>query len=499
MTNTDNIDTSLKGSEDELSFDEENDASDGDLGVYQNQQEEQQFLPGVSSSASSDDGEDDKQYGLVAGDCGSSDDQFDDQSDDQFLSDSDTSADENSSSGVSSSLSRQQLRRHQQQSHESRLVPYENLTTAQTLGLNFAMEHRIFLKALLGLLNEREKTATETGMNDPNIIKCGPLKKASHLLSGVWKVKYVEIRRGMLTYFEDVASSSTTTSNGTLALGHGGGGGGGGDSSHNLNQVNSNQQKHTTESLVQKNIPLDSNECQVMPVKIHRNGLNMAPGGAIFELKVGNTGRLWLARTRAERSAWIEAINEAMVGGSVTQSSGGAGGGGSSGAGGIAGSARSAHGKLGTVDSRSPYRQDLRLYLKTKSSLKNAKTKEEYVAALSPLVGHDDLSVPVKWIMLQVDNSPSSTFMNLARNSIGAGTDDEGAFVETDITRSVDQLWRDLRRDSITINDELFLGDSGHGPELILGALTRDIVTTSRSESNFRYAIPESKAVAYAR
>lgn len=196
---------------------------------------------------------------------------------------------------------------------------------------------------------------------------------------------------------------------------------------------------------------------------------------------MGNTGRLWLARSRAERAAWIEAINEAMVGGgSVTQGAG------------------SAHGKLGTVDSRSPYRNDLLLYLKTKTALKNSKTKEEYMTALSTLVGHKDLSIPVRWIMLQVDSSP---VMSLGRMINGTGSEDDGAFAdrETDISSCVDQLWRDLRRDSIRINKDLFFGDNGHGPELIVGALTRDIVATSRSESNYRYAIPESKAVAYAR
>ena len=465
----------------------------------------------------------------ISFDCGypSSDDN--DQFDDHELSDSDASSIDDNSSSTSNSGQGQRQRRHSSAAakHENRLLPYENLTTAQTIGLNFAMEHRIFLRALLGLLNEREKTATETGMNDPNIIKCGPLKKASHLLSGVWKVKYVEIRRGMFSYFEDVASTSTATN-----PGGGGGSGvaggstkglGGDESAHDTNSNNNNDSAHqnnnTTESLLQKNIPLDSNECQVMPVKIHRNGLNMAPGGAIFELKVGNTGRLWLARTRAERAAWIEAINEAMVGGSVTQggSGGGSGGGAGSGNGGggtnnVNGSgtpnARSTHGKYGTVDSGSPYRHDLRFFLKTKTALKNSKTKEEYMTALSKLVGHDDLSVPVRWIMLQVENNsgggggiPGGNFMNLARTASGVGSDDEGggAFTETDISKSVDQLWRDLQRDSIRINNELFLGDSGHGPDLIVGALTRDIVTTSRSEANYRYAIPESKAVAYAR
>jgi hypothetical protein len=355
-------------------------------------------------------------------------------SEDDQLSDSDSSERE-----VTATTGGRQSRRSKEE--HNRLLLYEDLTETQSECINFAMEHRIFLRALLGLLNERDKTATETGMNDPNILKCGPLKKASHLLTGVWKVKFVEVRRGMFSYFEDAVSGDKTLS----------------------------------ATLLQKNVPLDSNETTCRAVKIHRNGLNMVPG-AIFELKVGNTGRLWLARNRAERQAWIDAINDAMVGGSVTHGS------------------SNAHGKSGTVNFRSPFRDDLRLYLKIKSSLKSAKSKKEYVTALGGLGGGKPLTIPVRWIVEQMAH-PTGRNGRTAGNVPNGGT----AFLETSMKSGMEQLWRDLSRDSICINQELLLGDSGHGPEKIIGALTREIVATSRSESDYRYAIPESRAVAYAR
>ncbi len=320
---------------------------------------------------------------------------------------------------------------------ELRRMPYEDLQDTQLTCLNFAMEHRIFLRALLGLLNERESTATEIGMNDPNVIKCGPLKKASHVLSGIWKMKYVEIRRGMLTYFEDTVSGDRDAC-----------------------------------SLLQKNIPLDSNETSCRAVKIHRNGLNMVPG-AIFELKVGKFGRLWLARSRAERQTWIEAINQAMVGRSITQD------------------ATHDHGKSGAVNSRSPYKDDLKQYLKVKAVLKNAKSKREYINGMASLAGEKEyLTIPIRWIMAQIDNG------NVRADSSGS----MGAFVDESLHSGVEQLWRDLRRDTVKINDELFKGDSGHGAEKMVGALTRNILAVSRSDSKYyRYAISESKAVSYAR
>mmetsp|Transcript_8897 Transcript_8897/g.21761 ORF Transcript_8897/g.21761 Transcript_8897/m.21761 type:complete len:692 (-) Transcript_8897:135-2210(-) len=344
----------------------------------------------------------------------------DDQLDDQF-SDSDGSEDH---------------RRRMGKSMELRRLPYEDLGDTQLTCLNFAMEHRIFLRALLGLLNERDNTATQIGMNDPNVIKCGPLKKASHIISGVWKMKYVEIRRGMLTYFEDAVSGDKDAC-----------------------------------SLLQKNIPLDASETSCRAVKIHRNGLNMMPG-AIFELKVGKFGRLWLARTRKERQTWIQAINDAMVGRSLTQDS------------------LNAHGKSGAINSRSPYKEDLKHYLKVKSVLKNAKHKKDYLSGIASLAVVDSLDIPIRWIIEQVDSNSGRT------NSSNA----TGAFVKNGVSSGVEQLWRDLCRDTVRINQQLFKGDSGHGPEKIVGALTRNIIAVSKSDAKFsRYAIPESKAVAYAR
>ena len=316
---------------------------------------------------------------------------------------------------------------------DNRLLPYESLTDTQSACINFAMEHRIFLTAILGLLAERDKMATEIGMNDPHTLKSGPLKKASHLGGSVWKVKFVEVRRGMFTYYEDAVSSEKTPG-----------------------------------SLLRKNIPLDYHSCSCRPVKIHRNGLNIVTGGAIFELRFGSTRRLWLAKSRAERLAWIQAINDAMVGGSVTQ-----------------GSLKEVHGKHGSVNSKSPYKKDLRKYLKIKGILKSAKTKGEYIPGLTEILGRP-LDIPVQWIMQQIDNPISNT---------------GGAFHEGTVSSGLKQLKKDLLRDSILINLELFHGDNGHGTEKIIGALARNIIGVSRSATSgsSKYSIPESMAFAYAR
>lgn len=68
---------------------------------------------------------------------------------------------------------------------------------------DFAVEHGIFLRAVLQLLHEKEQPMqrqqsfpNETFDDIQNVIKIGSLKKASRRVKGVWNVKYVEIRKG---------------------------------------------------------------------------------------------------------------------------------------------------------------------------------------------------------------------------------------------------------------------------------------------------------------
>ena len=69
----------------------------------------------------------------------------------------------------------------------------------------FALEHGIFLKAVLQLLHEKDQPCqnyaqvelSEIRFDDiQDVIKIGSLKKASKRVKGVWNVKFVEIRRG---------------------------------------------------------------------------------------------------------------------------------------------------------------------------------------------------------------------------------------------------------------------------------------------------------------
>ena len=64
----------------------------------------------------------------------------------------------------------------------------------------FVLEHSIMLRAILQLLQEHELHHS----HDDTVLKKGPLKKLGHLVGRpIWKVKYVEVRPGSLSYFED--------------------------------------------------------------------------------------------------------------------------------------------------------------------------------------------------------------------------------------------------------------------------------------------------------
>jgi hypothetical protein len=104
------------------------------------------------------------------------------------------------------------------------------------------------------------------------------------------------------------------------------------------------------------------------------------------------------------------------------------------------------------------------------------------------------LNVPVQWIRQQIG---------------GISTDHANiAFHEEAVSSGVNQLWKDLMRDSVRIDDELFIGGSGHSPEMIIGALMRYIIGFDKSSplsanatdaQKHKFYISESQALSYAR
>ena len=308
-------------------------------------------------------------------------------------------------------------------------------------------EHRIFVRAILDLLTTRDQLAIEAKVHDPSTIKAGSLRKASHRIKGLWKKKYVEIRNGTFSYFEDSAKQRS----------------------------NRNDQMSC---LRKKDIPLKM-LCTCQAVKLR--SAKILPGnsgGAVFELRIqGGSRRLWMAPTREERQSWIQAIHHAVPGASPT----------TGGDNHLEYQGEQACGKKkkmkNTVPLNSPHSRSLDQYLGVRAASLSAKSKNEYLDALSCLRGQK-VSVPVSWIKLQIHEKIAAA-----------------SFFESEIASSVDQLWKDLLRDSVEINGCIITA----GPDRILGALTQQILLSDalfrgKSKSHRKTcAITEAEAVSHAR
>lgn len=323
-------------------------------------------------------------------------------------------------------------------------VQLQNQSQAQSTARNFALEHRIFLRAIMDLLTERDQLAAEANANSPNIAKTGTLKKASHRMKGRWNSKHVEIRKGTFSYFEENA-----------------------------------KQRH---NIVRKDISLNASSCTCRAVKLR--SVKILPGnsgGAVFELKIkGSPRRLWMASSKEERQTWILAIHNAMIGASVHRGDNfleyqvGNGNG------------RSQKTKS-NVPVDSPYKSSLDQYVNVREASLLAKSRDEYLSAISRLRGKL-ITVPVQWIQSQLDSAVAAA-----------------SFIETEISSSVEQLWKDLLRDSVEINGEVLHGESFHGPDRIVGKLTRNILSldellhANSTADPKQSRITETQAVTYAR
>lgn len=321
---------------------------------------------------------------------------------------------------------------------------------------SFAQEHSIFAQAILQLLTERDQHSTESSCdNDTHtIVKSGMLKKISHRMIGVWKNKFVELRAGSLSYYEYSGDDDYYT------------------------QV--------------KSIPLRAPLCKCRVIEPPK----FAIGGAyVFELVVGSgPKRFWMANSAVERNSWVNAIKSASSheNEKVSDET-------------PASDNEGIHRWPGKkfkpkpkVPTQPPVHYDDReVYLQVQRMCKKASSKAQYLQAISRIDGKT-LNVPVHWV----------------EENIAATSNDstDGAFKEEAIDINVEQFWKDMMRDTVSINDQVFSGDLLHGPEKIVGRLTRSILDFDRiatkeeakmtkADANHtnRFCIKESEAVFYAR
>jgi len=291
-----------------------------------------------------------------------------------------------------------------------------------------AQEHKTFLRAALQLLSEYEKcglstTGCGTSVGNQNTTKAGPLKKASLSSYGpIWKVKFVQLRKGLLTYYDDHAEG-----NGSIA---------------------------------KKTIKLSANKCTCQAVKGQFSFVPPITNGASFELLEDGNKRVFLANSKDERDSWIQAIHECMVGGSVLTGT----------------YAHERRHKRNSIPINSPYKKDIEQFINRQAAVREAKCRADYLDSFSGLWNYS-LSIPVFWIREQMNS--------------------DVAFQEEGIA-SISQLWKDLKRDTVSINGDVLIGDE-NGPERIFGSLTTKILACNKKNVHVESSVSEMQAISFAR
>jgi len=75
-----------------------------------------------------------------------------------------------------------------------------NCPNAQISTPTLAREHRLLLRGIMELLKERDTVGVTASVDDPMYIKAGFLKEKQST-DVFWKLKYVELRKGILTFY----------------------------------------------------------------------------------------------------------------------------------------------------------------------------------------------------------------------------------------------------------------------------------------------------------
>ena len=124
----------------------------------------------------------------------------------------------------------------------------------QAMADDLAVEHRIFLRAILDLLTEREHHLALHAAADStssNAIKIGYLRKASRRIKGLWKTKFVEIRKGIFSYFDATSKQNHYPHHPHQLFG----------------SMLTSRSSSTVQQLARKDIPLRTSTCTCRAIK----------------------------------------------------------------------------------------------------------------------------------------------------------------------------------------------------------------------------------------
>eukprot|EP00522_Entomoneis_paludosa_P016092 CAMPEP_0172463716 /NCGR_PEP_ID=MMETSP1065-20121228/48158_1 /TAXON_ID=265537 /ORGANISM="Amphiprora paludosa, Strain CCMP125" /LENGTH=1123 /DNA_ID=CAMNT_0013219733 /DNA_START=144 /DNA_END=3515 /DNA_ORIENTATION=- len=343
------------------------------------------------------------------------------------------------------------------QSSSSTHDPSINVSTtgaifSQRRASHFVWQHGMILHAAFQLLVERDHLGVEASMDESNnILKKGPLQKLSN--SGrnrgpnKWKVKYVEIRTGNLCYYEDSGQESG-----------------------------------------RKSIHLRATDTTVGISKVKPNGKQNATASFCFEIsQPGAPAWVWMAKSDADRQAWIRALQAAMIGGEDDFYG--------------EGGQNSAEFKRRELDAAS-YGDAITRYESLRSKLCDIDVLDDYISAVKASTkGNEALQIPVSWIRQQVKDLGKSGPSDGFQPKLAATGDPQKL-----IRASIAEFWGKMSTTSFAVNGLAITSDIPYAPERIFGSLTRCILEFDRafiqeSEIDLESAtvISDLQSVSYAR
>ena len=338
--------------------------------------------------------------------------------------------------------------------------PSPSRNTSSSSSHNEIMEeHDIFLKAAFQLLNERETLpppSSSTKNTPQKTIKAGTLKKCSAAHKSIttfWKTKYVVVTPGLFTYHDDIADT-------TAAL----------ESTSKPKVI----PLQVTSQTICRAVKLPFSP---LPLSTSHSASVRSRTAAAFEISTTipfqsqsqsqsqqqTQRKLFMVNSPEERSSWIRAIHLATLGQQHAN----------------ARSFDHFHHVESTKLTPATW-PDLKIFQSVQHGLKNARDKKKYLQVMSGgfKFGRRNLRIPIFWIRENCETE---------QNRLDQAT----LFHEGNVSKGVSQLYKDMSRDSVRLNNVLIVGggdeggdkgENGNGSSvsLIVGALTREILQADR-------------------
>lgn len=350
---------------------------------------------------------------------------------------------------------------------------FKDLTMRDPSQMNdfyFALDHRFFLRALFQLLAERDEVGVEDSIHDEqNIIKKGPLRKK---YLGLVKFKFLELRKGNLTYFGDGDGEGRKTIHlraataSCNAIDEGGSADADTDpttSSTSPSEKATHAQAGTVATLTAPGMHAAASLSAGLTSAVNATtsaastiaGGTSVTQGFEFHLWVEGKRYSWLANSKNEQQSWVRAIRLAMIGDKVNDQWG---------------MTLNATNTASHADEAGGYEEALSSFTKVKSDLSSATDIDAYLDGLSPLSSQIPLSIPLKWVRDQ-----------MPRDKVDERKD--GNSQQRRLKTSIAAFWGSMKKFDFAINGHIIDRDSPHAPERTIGALVRCILDFDRSFS----------------